>query len=393
MEPAAPARILVCASDPAVVADVCQVLEQAGHGVACHTLGDTDPPEVASYRLAVLEGGQHEQDALQFCRRLRGRLADHFLPILFVTADASPAVRLASFQSGADTYLLRPFAPGELLAQVQAFLRIKDLHDRLAEKTSEVYHVNKRLQQAYSQIDQELELARRIQLSFLPRSLPELPGARFAVHYRLTGRVGGDFYDVFRLDEDHVGFYVADAVGHGIPASLLTIFVKKGVRAKEIFGKQYRLLPPGEVLQRLNREMVEESLLENLFITMVYGLFNHRTGVLQFARAGHPHPLYLPRDGQPRPLQVGGSLLGVFDTEFPVQTQQLRPGDKVLLYSDGVDTAIYEGRPAGVESLLACAARHAQLPVEEFTEGLARALFGRGGQPDDLTLLGLEIVD
>ena len=91
-------------------------------------------------------------------------------------------------------------------------LRIKEMHDRLTEKTAEVLHVNKRLQQAYQQIDDELELARRLQLSFLPQSLPEVPRARFAVKYQLCGRVGGDFYDAFRLDEHHAGFYVADAL-------------------------------------------------------------------------------------------------------------------------------------------------------------------------------------
>src|SRR5260370_14110370 len=99
-------------------------------------------------------------------------------------------------------------------------------HDDLAEKTAEINRLNKRLQQAYQQIDQELNLARRIQLSFLPQSLPEVPRTRFAVHYALCGQVGGDFYDAFRLAENHVGFYVADAMRHGLPPSLLTISVK-----------------------------------------------------------------------------------------------------------------------------------------------------------------------
>src|SRR5207247_10745740 len=166
-------------------------------------------------------------------------------------------------------------------AQVHACRRIRDMHERLAAKSSEVQRINRRLQQAYQQIDQELELARRLQVSFLPQRLPEVPPARFAVHYLLCGQVGGDFYDVFRLDENHVGFYVADAMGHGVPASLLTIFVKKGVRAKEVFGQQYRLVPPGEVLARLNKELIDLTLSEHPFITMVYGLFNHEKGVLR----------------------------------------------------------------------------------------------------------------
>ncbi|HXG11294.1 MAG TPA: SpoIIE family protein phosphatase [Gemmataceae bacterium] len=389
--PSDSSRILLCAASPTAAADVRRLLEEAGLHVADHFYHVPVPDDLADYHLAVLEGCGEEEAALAFCRRLRSRLADRLLPILFITDDRAPHARLASLEGGADTYLLRPFSPAELLGQVRAFLRLKELHERLSEKTAEVRRINHRLRQAYQTIDQELELARRVQLSFLPPSLPEVPECRFAVHYDLRGKVGGDFYDVFRLDESHLGFYVADAVGHGVAASLLTIFVKKGVRAKDVIGRQYRLVPPNEVLQRLNRDLVAQAMAEAPFITMVYALLDHRTGTLHFARAGHPHPLYLPCEGPPQLWQVEGSLMGVFDIEFPVQVRQLHPGDKLLLYSDGIDAARFEDQPSGIVSLLACAARHRQLPIEAFVERLATDLFREGGQPDDLTLLGLEM--
>jgi phosphoserine phosphatase RsbU/P len=392
MRAAGPPRVLLCADEPAAVEDVRRLLDSARCQVVWHPIGGPDP-DPADIHLTLIDGGRNGADALRFCRRLRKRAGEAFVPVLYVMADAAPEARLAPFEVGADTYLLRPFAPGELLAQVRAFLRLKEVHDRLAEKTAEVNRINRRLQQAYGQIDGELDLARRIQMSFLPQSLPEVPGARFAVHYSLCGRVGGDFYDVFRLDENHVGLYVADAMGHGVPASLLTIFVKKGVRAKEVFGQSYRLVPPDEVLGKLNRDLVEQAMPDHPFITMVYVLYNHREQSMTFARAGHPYPLHVPRDGEPRLWQVEGSLLGVFETTFPVQSQRVRPGDKVVVYSDGIDGASFEGRPAGSESLLACAAQHRALPIQEFIAAMARDLFGKGSQPDDLTLLGVEVME
>ena len=210
--------------------------------------------------------------------------------------------------------------------------------------------------------------------------------------YKPCGRVGGDFYDVFRLDENHLGFYVADAMGHGVPASLLTIFVKTTVKSKEINGKEYRLVPPNEVLQRLNRDLIDQKLSENPFITMAYALFNMRDGTLQFARAGHPYPLYLPRLGSPQLWQIEGSLLGVFDIQYRLQTHQLQAGDKVLLYTDGMDGATQEGKAAGLTSLLTVAERHRDLPVDELVDRLAADLFGDGRQTDDLTLLGMEVM-
>jgi serine phosphatase RsbU (regulator of sigma subunit) len=384
------AKILVCAPHANHLAELRRLLDGHGHAVDGHLLGSPDPDGLPGCRLVVLDGSGQIDDALELCRRIRPRLEESFIPILFITADHSPTTRLASFEAGADTYLLRPFVPGELIAQVSALLRIKETHDRLAEKTAEIHRINKRLQQAYQQIDQELELAQRIQASFLPHTLPQVPHVRFAVHYLLCGRVGGDFYDIFRLDEKHVGFYVADAMGHGVPASLLTIFVKKGVKPKEVFGSQYRLVPPDEVLCKLNRDLIEQQLSEHPFITMVYALFNHQDGTVQVARAGHPYPLHVPREGDVQLWKQEGLLLGIVDAQFPARTHSLRPGDKLIFYSDGVDNASFENHPPGIDSLLACAAHHRALPVQDFVARLARDLFGANAQPDDLTLLGLE---
>jgi sigma-B regulation protein RsbU (phosphoserine phosphatase) len=385
-------RILVCANQPTTLAEVRHLLAGTGCELVGHLLGSPDPDAPANCQLIVIGGSQSAGDALALCRRLRERLDDLFVPILFLSDDRDADSRLASFEAGSDTCLARPFVSAEVLAQAKALLRIKSAHDRLAGKTAEVHRINKRLQQLHQQLDHEMQLAQRIQSSLLPQTLPDVPRIRFAVHYLLRDRVGGDFYDVFRLDEHHVGLYVADAMGHGVPASLLTIFVKKGVRAKEVFGQDYRLVPPEEVLERLNKDLLDQQLSENPFITMAYALFDHHEGVFRFARAGHPYPLYVPREGDPTFWRQEGLLLGVVDATFPARTYPVKSGDKVLLYSDGIDTGRFEDHALGAESLRACAARHRQLPIQEFVDRLARDLFGASEQPDDLTLLGLEVL-
>jgi sigma-B regulation protein RsbU (phosphoserine phosphatase) len=392
MRPVRPSPILVCGKEPAAVEEVRRLLRQDGHDARGHLLGAPEPDDLSAHHLVVLESRGAQPECLHWCRRLRARSGDAFLPVLLVLDDAGPAARLAGFEAGADACLLRPCAAEELWAQARALLHTREVHNHLAEKTAEVHRLNKRLQQAYQQTDQELALARRLLVSFLPQRLPEVPTARFAAHWLPCGQVGGDCYDVFRLDEDHVGLYVADVMGHGVSASLLTVFVKKGVRAKEVFGQQYRLVPPGEVLRRLNRDLIEQELPDAPFITMVYVLFNHQDGTLRFSRAGHPCPLHVPRDGALQLWQGEGLLLGVADAQFSERTHRLHPGDKVLLCSDGIDNARFEDRPPGTESLLACAERHRALPVREFVASLGRELFRAGSPPDDLTLLGLEML-
>lgn len=366
--------------------EVRALLTRAGYDVGIRHLQGPHAPA----QLYIVDASSAIEPALKLCQQLRTEQNGDYTPILFLNADGLSS-RLAGLQCGADLALPRPLDGPEFLAQVQTLVRAKERHDRMAIKANEAERVTERLQAANQQIDMELALARRLQESLLPQNLPSLPRVRFAVKYKPCTQVGGDFYDVFRLDEKHVGFYVADAMGHGVPASLLTIFVKKGVRAKEINGQSYRLVPPTEVLYKLNNDLVAQQIPDLPFITMVYVLFNHENGTLQFSRAGHPYPLVLPKDGKPALLQIEGSLLGVFETKFRAQSIQLKPGDKFLLYTDGMDGASFEQHPVGLASLLAAAERFRELPIAELVERLASDLFTQTRQHDDLTVFGMEI--
>ena len=384
-------RVLVCAAKLGTTEELRELLERSEYAVRCCDPETLKIDELPEFDLVIVDGAAGDDVGLQLCRRLRAKLTDSLLPILFITGNRVQASRLTSLESGADVVFIRPFASREFIGQVQALLRLKGIHDRQVEKVAEFHALHKRLQQTYKQLDQELELARRIQHSMLPQSLPEMLPLRFAVHYRPCGRVGGDFYDVFRLDEHHVGLYVADVMGHGVPASLLTIFLKKAVQAKEISGRSYRLLPPDEVLARLNRDMLDHALAENPFITMVYALFDRRDYRLAFSRAGHPYPLYLPVSGASCFWEAPGTLLGVFDTYFTVQTHRLRPGDKVIFYTDGLDTDNAASKSTTAQRLASLADEHRLLPVRDLVALLSRHLAVQSAQLDDLTLLGLEV--
>jgi DNA-binding response OmpR family regulator len=385
-------RILACAADESAAAELRQVLEAADPGARVFVLGAGEPAAADGYDLVVLHVDRHEQDVLRYCLSLHDQ-PEGCPAATIVVGNLSAAGRVAALENGADACLVHPFTGAELLAQMRACLRAKERYDRLSGQSDEVSRVNRQLQESHQRVTTELELARRIQMSLLPQALPDLPGMRFAVQYRPCGRVGGDFYDAFRLDEQHVGFYVADAMGHGVPASLLTMFLKKAVRAKDIFGDHYRLVPPDEVLQRLNADLIEQRLADTPFITMVYALFDREERVLRFARAGHPYPLYVPIDGPVHSLEVPGSLLGIFETRFAVATRPMQPGDKMLFYTDGMDSVSVGDREPGTPSLVSCAERYRALAVGPFVDHLARELTPAGELADDFTLLGLEVIE
>src|SRR5207237_10699401 len=110
-----------------------------------------------------------------------------------------------------------------------------------------------------------------VEQAFWPKPLPRVRNLRFRTLVRPAGHVRGDLYDVMRLDESHIGFYMADAVGHGMPAALLTMFLKQALVTKEIQPGTYRLLDPSLTMARLNDALVEQNLSHATFATAIYG--------------------------------------------------------------------------------------------------------------------------
>jgi serine phosphatase RsbU (regulator of sigma subunit) len=204
---------------------------------------------------------------------------------------------------------------------------------------------------------------------------------------------------MYRVDEEHVAFYVADAVGHGMAASLLTMFIKNAVVSKVIHDDGYDVLNPDRTLQMLNRRLVEQQLPNSQFVTACCATLNLRTLELQYARAGHPYPLHCTRDGAITELKSPGGLLGLFaDEEFPEQRITLQPGEKVIIYTDGVELAFAsaEGRANEMTYYREAFSALAQLPADRFVQQFGKLLDAEAGSLnplDDLTLLVMEVAD
>jgi len=251
-----------------------------------------------------------------------------------------------------------------------------------------------RLREHTRNLDEQLRLAQRLQMDFLPRRMPEVIGGRFAARLEPAAWVSGDFYDIFRLDERHVGFYVADAVGHGVPAALLTVFVKKSLQTKRIDGKQYELIPPDEALRLLNADLLSAELRETPFITLVYGVYNEETRRCCYARAGHPKPILLGPQGSLETLEGDGPLLGVFaGATFEARERPLAPGERLLLYTDGAERIEGERR-ANPAALLEVLRASALLPLEALIDSVFDAVHAAtGGRhlADDVTLVAMEL--
>jgi phosphoserine phosphatase RsbU/P len=252
-------------------------------------------------------------------------------------------------------------------------------------------------------MDEELRLAAQLQREFLPSQLPDVHGMQFAAMYRPAGYVSGDVYDVMRFDDgEHVGLFVADAVGHGVPAALMTVLLLEAMRAHVVHVDASapdgsRPARPDEVLAAINRTMLAQQAGRVRTATACYALLNCRSRQVMLARAGHPPAMLLESDGRMTPLQPEGSLFGVFhDPEFEVLTFRLQAGQRLLLYSDGFEVA-FRGEPGSEQSRHvanpAFAERFAMLargPMQEALLTMAGTLdqqVGSLNQADDLTAL------
>jgi hypothetical protein len=190
-------------------------------------------------------------------------------------------------------------------------------------------------------LSEQMRLAGLVQQDFLPTQLPNSDEVRWVATFMPAEWVSGDIYDIVRIDEQHVGFYVADVVGHGIPAALLTIFLKQALVMRETIDNNYHIFSPAEVMKNLNVRMAAQKLSGYQFATCCYCLLNVKTLQMTYARAGHPYPILIKPNQRPQQMEIRGSLLGIFtQAEYVQETIQLQPGDKVLLYSDGAEPFI-----------------------------------------------------
>jgi serine phosphatase RsbU (regulator of sigma subunit) len=260
-------------------------------------------------------------------------------------------------------------------------LALKEYIANLAETTA-----------AKSRIESELKIAHAIQMSFLPkRLLPGRAGEAFELEALLepAKEVGGDLYDYFLLDDDHLFFTVGDVSDKGVPAALFMAVTKtliKGIASRET--------PPSEVLARVNRELCSENT-EAMFVTVFCAMLDLRTGELRYSNAGHNPPLVIRESGVAEWLDVPpGLVLGVDPgTDYETRTGRLRPGETLLVYSDGVTEAMNPERQLYSDARLketagACAGQEPAETVETVIRS-AREFAAGATQSDDITVLAV----
>ena len=264
------------------------------------------------------------------------------------------------------------------------------------EKAVEQIKYIKTMQQEHTQLESikgDLAVAREIQLAILPRIFPPFPENAsqldIAASMNAAKDVGGDFYDFFRIDEDHIGFVIADVSGKGVPAAIFMAVSRTLIRATGIRGAG-----AAECMTYSNNLLAKEAV-NSMFVTVFYGIYNIQTGEVTYANAGHNPPYLMKANGTIEQLPLSKDIVaGAIDEyEFSDEKLQLEHGDTLLLYTDGVTEATDkdyneygEGR---LETLLK---QHTKADCQQIIDKVkedVKAFVGDVEQSDDITLLAL----
>jgi len=263
---------------------------------------------------------------------------------------------------------------------------------------------NLELQQAYAdlkaaqarlveqeRLKRELEIAAEVQRSILPAAFPIIPGFEFAAYARPAREVGGDYYDLLPLDDDHFGLVMADVSGKSIHAALYMAVTRALFLAK---AAEYR--SPRDAARQIH-ELLMTSSNSDMFVTVFYGIINSGTCEMRYVRAGHDLPIHFrPQTGQLSLLQAPGRFLGGLEGLVLNEAGlQFLPGDALVCYSDGLtDATSPEGRRYGLERLMALVAGAAAGSASDLAEAIVADVdaFRAGApQPDDMTLLVMKV--
>lgn len=335
---------------------------------------------------------------------LIGEIAKEAKPVLI--QDAERDVRVPQYKNSLlkiDTILLVPMRfQNRTLGVITLINRTDgqpfsesnlDLVEGLASQTSVSAHFIglRETLEAKKKLDRDLELARHIQSRLLPTDIPQQPGFQIAAFNTPAQQIGGDYYDVVRIDKDHLGLAIADVSGKGIAGAIMMSSCRSVLRALA-----HGRTDPSDILRAMNHAM-SKDIYEDMFISMLYMVLNTHTREILLARAGHIPPLILRQETkQFEEPSCEGIAIGLSDPEtFDITTSiahiRLHPGDLLVSYTDGITEALNaEGEEWGEERFRKSIRSCAGMPAAEIPRRIENDInrfIGDVEPYDDKTLL------
>lgn len=332
----------------------------------------------------------------QVCTRLKGAEATREIPIIFLTADNESTAKIKGLELGAIDYITKPFNRHEVLVRVHNQLELQRTHELLRA-------ANMDLRRHQELLDADLLAGAEIQKALLPSDLSDLSPLNFAWFFQPCERIGGDIFNVIKIDDQHIGVYIIDVCGHGVPAAMIATLVFQYLspscciaRSDSIIPSSCCCLSPAEVIRKIDREFPFERF--NRYFTMAYMTVDCRSGEYAYCCAGHPPIIKLNGSGQVELLGEGGTFIGVGDLVPQLEEGhgQLLLGERLYFHTDGiVEHENKMGELFGMERLLGAIQASGGKPLPSAVDGVIKEVWQFADSAtlrDDFSLLGLEFI-
>ncbi|MEO1239391.1 MAG: SpoIIE family protein phosphatase [Pseudomonadota bacterium] len=359
-----------------------KILERMGYGVVEAESGQ-DALEIAEHHpvdLVISDWMMPGMTGIDLCQAFRGMDRESYCYFILLTSKSERADVQAAFESGADDFLTKPIDAHELGARLNAGDRIIRMEREMARKNTLLTGLVDEMQRLSDSLDRDLEEARALQQSLVPQRFFRLDGAEISLLLRPAGKVGGDLVGVLPISATRIGIYSIDISGHGIASALMTARIagllsspspERNLALEEGPGGELQMRHPIDICRVLNEHLIEEMEAEHYLTTMI-GECDLETGRVRLAQAGHPPGIVMSATGAVRFFGDGGMPVGLLpDAVYATIELQLEPGDRLFLFSDGLDEC--RGAAGGfleTEGLGELLAQSRLLNGEEFLEAL-----------------------
>lgn len=329
----------------------------------------------------------------ELCERIRALPRDNYVHVMLLTARQESADFLEAMAKGADDFLNKPLHVPTLAARLRVAERILNLQQRTQRKAALLAEANHQLRVAYAQLHEDMEAAARAQRSLLPKTPQHIGPARFASVLTPSASISGDTYNYLELPDGSVATYSLDVAGHGARAALLSVMLSRLLTADTFIGTAGAPRPPDAIVADLNRRFQCDDVSD--YFTMNCGILDRSGRRLRVCQAGHPPPVIMPRNGLPYMAGDGGFPVGMFaEAEYATLDIPLKPGDRVILYSDGVtECPDPGGQPYGDDRLLHMLYRQRRESLEHVVANIETDLrhwHRRDGFIDDVSIVIFE---
>jgi serine phosphatase RsbU (regulator of sigma subunit) len=317
-----------------------------------------------------------EMDGYQLLKEIKDNPAFAQIPVVLLTAKADESGKADGLDAGADDYLSKPFSSKELSARVKSLLKLYRFQKLIIERNKE--------------IEADLDIAKIIQSKLMLEGYNAENNENFSVQFYPLDKVAGDFYNYIE-DEETVKIFIADVSGHGLASAFLALITKN-----ELDNQITRTSDTQSVLDHLNLSVSRYSVRCN-FVTAFFCIYNRKTGMLKYSKAGHNPPILCRKsDNSITELSTYGRALGFFpDIKFEEKEIHLEKSDRIIFYTDGlIEISDKSGEMFGLERLISFIIENRDFIPAEFSDKLMRniEIFAMGEAfEDDVTLLVYDI--